>query len=724
MSRRSLVLFAALMFELVASAAEVQVRLKPRVGAAMCATRGWLVGRDAAGGRVERVPLGAGETVYRLTLPGAGTWEFTVESEGCWSETVVWGHAQSTEIDLHVFRAGFVESVFSSETESPPELRGVVFPLGSGSVDMSMPSSASTGIPAPCKLDYPRWQCSVPANTPLDLRLDAPGFGTIYYWSVVADSVSTRQLEPQRLVRGSSVAGWIEDGKGVPVAAAKVTLYPLEAEVSRPDMQRIAARLKTTTANHRGFFQITGLEAGTYRLVSEADGLSPTTVAELRVRAGESLVWPRAIVHVPPAALEISLDPPVDPDGNQWVVELAEERPLHLERVPTLTRPATKEGRWTAAPLRADVYELTIREKHGSEVEVVDIDLSDGGLKSISLDVRSIAVQGVLRLAGESLNADITFSNRTGKIVRASTSDDGTFTARFPTGGGWTPSIRYPRERGSSITLDDVDIDPAKATSQQLELDVPGGRIRGQAVRANGSPEHAAVYVLREGKPVAQVITKDNGKFDFVGMKAGAYAITAEGLNSSTDQPLQIDIATDDVKDVRLVLAPMRRIAGTVLTPHGTPASGAVVHVLSDDGRSWTRVVTDIAGQFEYSVPGSTGEVTLIVLTYAYPSAMTRMAVHALEHATIALKADGGILRLRNGAIPYVRGGGGVVVPMRALFFPEPFGRFNGGMHLEPGAYVVCPNRSVETTCRTVTIAPGADVDVDFQPAPKSEPGS
>lgn len=708
----------ALAVGLTASAADVQVRLTPQPAAASCMTTGWLVGRGSDGEGLVRVPFGDGQTVYRMSLAGEHAWELVAESEGCWSETVVVGPAESGEVPLGLYRAGTIEGLFDVEGEPARELRGFIFPLRSRESDMN--ATTSSGMPIACRLDFPQWKCTVPADTPFDVRLDVRGFGAIHYWSVVADRGSVRQLEPRRLHAGASVAGWIQDQKGVPMPGAKVTLYPLEEEVSRLDRQRMIARRRATTANARGFFQFSGLEPGPYRLVSEARGLSPATVPELRVREGESLIWPMAIAHAPFATLEISLYPSRDRNGHAWVVELSDEMPLHLDPPPRVNRPAGADGRWTAGPLRAGVYRLFIRDRDGSELERMDVDLSEGGPKAISLNVRSIVVHGLLRMGDEPLSADVDFTNFSGKIVRASAAEDGEFEAVFPTGGQWTPAISYPREGGTTLTLDAVEIDPRDESPARIELLVPGGRIRGHAVRADDTSERVGVHVLHQDQLVAQVITPASGKFDFIGIKAGTYMIGAEGFNSSTPRPVELQLEENEVKEIRLILAPVRRISGTVLTPLGTPASGAVVHILRDDGRAWRRVVTDVAGRFEYPLAAGIGHVSLVVLTYAYPSAIARIPADAPPQITIILKPEGGILRIRNGQLPYVQARE-VVASIRAFYFPDPFGRFNGGIHLEPGTYLVCPDRGVESACRTVTIAPAADLSVDFKPQDEKE---
>lgn len=713
--RRILLLTLGFVLALDANAADVRIRLNPELSAEACAHRGWLVGRAAVGDVSIRVPLREGETVYRLSLTADQAWELGAELEGCWSETIVWSPTESAEVSLNVYRAGSIGGEFETEAEPTEDLKGLIFPLRGSEI---RGDASGGGIPVSCELDFPRWHCLVPANISFDLRLDLPGFASIHYWSVRATSQTVQELEPQQLVAGASLSGWVQDSEGVLRRDAQVTLYPLEADESRLDKERVVARRRAVMTNERGFFQFTGLEPGSYRLVSELIGLSPATVPEVRVREGESVVWPRAIAHAPFATLEVAFYPAIDPDGERWMVELNETTSLHLERGPSLKGRATIDGQWTAKSLRADLYRLIVRNKNGSELERIDVDLTEGGLKDITVNVRSLRVRGVLRMGDEPLRAEVSFTNFTGKFVRVTTSEDGRFEARFPAGGKWIPEIRYPAGRsGSTVILDPVEVLPGNGGEAEIELLVPGGRIRGEVV-SDGAAVRAAVHVIRNGHIVAQVVTPETGKFDFIGMRSGAYALDAEGEPGATPEPVQIEVEGNQVRDVRLTLAPFQWVSGTVFTPAGTPASGAVIHVLRDGGQSWIRIVTDVSGRFEYRTPAGSGDGGLVVVTYSYPSALIRVPANRRGPVVITLKPEGGILRIRNGAIPYIRSPH-ASAPMRAFYFPDPRGRFNGGVYLEMGTYLVCPGRQVDGSCQTVTIAPGADVEVDFSEGKK-----
>jgi hypothetical protein len=687
-------------------AAEVTVHVSTVPDARSCVDHAVLLA-TAAGSEPVRIAVKPGQSSQQLTLPPDKTWDVRVEADGCWSETLSWSDADAQPLAFELRRA----ATLTGRLEAPAEVRSL-----EGLLFLRKPGTHA-GTRTHCTLQAAEWACGVPAEVPVDLRLDVPGYASVFYWGVIARARDTRRLEPRRLEAGGSIVGWVQTAAELPIAKARVTLYPLAAQTSGDDATKAAFRGRSTTTDQRGFFQLTGLEPGMYRLVSEASGLSAATIPEIRLRAAESVVWPRAITHVAPATLEIALSPPVDSDGQPWTIELAEKSPLHHDRKPPLRRPASMDGKWTAARLRADVHQLTVRSGSGSELEILDVDLTEGGPKFVPITVRSIAVRGVLQSQGEPLAAGLRFENDSGKVVRTETSDAGSFEAVFPATGTWVPTIQYPlRGRGSRLVLDPVEI---TGPENDLEIEVPGGRLHVRVTAKSIRPEQAAVHVLRDGKPVAQALVEPGGEFTFIGLKVGNYSIGAESEHAATPSPVEVSIDADSSREVEVVLEPYAMLTGMVVTPRGTPASGAVVRISTDDGRWWSTQVADAEGRFEVRSPAGVGAVELVILTYAFPAATVRVPP-TQKSVVVTLKNIGGIVRVRGAPIPYIRlhtfG-----APVRAFHHPEPFGRFGGGVHLEPGVYTVCPNRVVEPTCRSVTVYPEADVTIDFTPPAEKE---
>lgn len=700
----------------VTAMAEVEVHLAPDPTASGCTKKGWLMARGSDGQALVKLPLREDERAYRLQLAAGPVWEIVVDAEGCWSETaLVPGGGGALTIALH--RAAMVSGGFESDLKTRPdgELRGLVFPRQRGGADESL---GVRGLATRCELDYPQWQCGVPADLPLDLRLELPGFGAVHYFGIAATIGPPKKLPPQPLLAGATLSGWVQDSARRVVPNAKLTLYPMQVHAHFGETAGLAARGQVATANAKGFFQFGGLQPGLYRLVSEAEGFSPVNVPEVRLREGESLVWPRPILQPPAAHLELLLSPPLDLEGNPWTVELREKAPLHVARMPPLQKKASADGRWEAFELRSDAYWLEVRDRRGATLERTSVDLSEGGLKTIAIDVRSIAVNGVLLMGDEPIGGYLHFTNYSGKDVEARAGSDGVFDAVFPAGGKWSPRLEYPRQGDSRIQLDPVHIDPEKVASEPIELRLRGGRIRGQVLGPQKTPAPGAVvHLIRdEARLVADAQTGPDGRFELVGIAPGSYLIQAEGNRIATPRRTPLELQDDEIKELTLILEPTRRVELVILTPHGTPASGAAVQLSPDEGKGWFQLSADARGRLERSVPSGVGDVPLVVATYAWPSAAIGVPAEMQGPVTIRLLPSGGALRVLNARFPIIRTAQ-ITAPFGAFKIPPPHTRREDPALMEPGTYVVCPDYNVpDDACRSVTIIPGGQHVVDFAP--------
>lgn len=518
----------------------------------------------------------AGDAVYRVRL----------EAEHCWSETRFVTARESAPVTLRVYRLAAVSGMI--QTAKPQ-------------THLSVSGSSFDDQPLQCSVKDSRWRCEAPADVPFDLTLQFPGFAALRYWDVIVRPSGEGELEPKMLHPGASFSGWLRDPKGKPLADAHLALYPLEA--SAPDAKHVEARKSSAVSNARGFFQFTGMEGGRYRLVSQAGDWSPAILPSVELRAGEELVWPRNIVHASRAMLTAFLDPPRDRKGNPWTLELAEREPLHPGAKPRNTRhKASEDGRWEAARIGADAYELRVVGESGSILRRVDVDLSGGGPTSLQISVHDFFVRGVVKAGDEALEADLVFTDGSGGFVKTSSSADGSFEVGFPSVGRWSPSVQYPRKRGARTQGEPIEV---REDTQAVEVALPGGRFRGTVFDAERRPRKAAVHVTRDRSLIAQQVTDEDGKFDLIGLRGGDYALDGEGPAGKTAHPFEVTLEQDETKDVDLVLSPYRAVAGVVVLPSGSPASGAVIRISLDGGFSWGRQVTDIDGRFERSVARS-----------------------------------------------------------------------------------------------------------------------
>lgn len=665
---------------------------------------------------VAAIPEGGGDALtapvnglVSVDLDAAHSWQLRVTSDGCWSTTATWIASGSNEIALELFSSATLHGEFATEPgQRPDALQASIFRIAAGRNNLSEPE------PLDCMLELPKWQCTVPAELPVDVRLEPRGFAPVHLWSVTAKPGERRGIERQTLIAGASLAGWVENPDSEPVPGAVVTLAPLQPE-GDDAARSIAAQYRVTT-NARGFFQFTGVHAGDYRLVSRASIFAPVMIPAITVRPLAASTWPRQLRHAHSLALKVDLQPAKAADGSEWRVAVTERIPLTPGSSPASTSlTLDSNGLWTATGLRPDMYELVVKDRSGSVVERTNLDLTNGTREVLSVLIRTIAVAGIVKVGDQPLaGADIRFSNLDAKTVSVTSDEDGRFTASFPASGRWSPLVYpYGRQRRTQVRAKAVDI--TAEGEHSLEIVLPGGRIGGTVVKQDGMAVKAAVHVVKAGALVAQQTTTADGKFDFIGLAEGPYAVSAEAEVGATPRPVETSLRENDAREMKLVVEPYRIVRGRVRTPGGQPASGAVMRISKDGGVSWSDLVLSLQGEFEYAFPGGQNEVDLVVLTNAYPAAMMRVSLGAAAQAplVINLLPYGGELQVEPARVYVVRHD--TAVPLFVFHLPNSLGGAPR-VHLEPGSYMVCREPRVDDECRRVLIAPGTTTTVDFRP--------
>lgn len=296
-------------------------------------------------------------------------------------------------------------------------------------------------------------------------------------------------------------------------------------------------------------------------------------------------------------------------------------------------------------------------------------------------------------------------------FAHVSTDDDGRFASTLPARGSWSVTVLYPPGAAPArINAPGFTIATDSDADEEITITLPGGRVRGEVVTADGTPARGAVHILREQRMAGQQITDDEGKFDIIGLSAGTYEIDAQTERGSTTRPLQVALAENETKEVKLLTEAYARLSLRVTTPDGRPASGAVIKLSTDGGTWWTDGIADVHGRLERSLPPSGASMQLIVLTYDYPAAF--VSARLGEPVELQLRGDGGIIRFGAGRATVVAPG--ITVPANVLYFPLPLGRFNGGIYVQSGSYLLCAPGRPRDSCKSVTVQPGSDQTVDL----------
>lgn len=698
--------FVAILFVSMVPAAEVRVTVNDRSTGRHCA-EGVVLSAVPEDGNPAPIDAPLADHSATITLDDARPWRVSARKDGCWSSTMTWIPASGNHLTLDLFSSATLHGEFTAVDQPSMSLRGSVFRVVA---NQSSAARWPAAEPLDCTVDLPKWQCTVPAELPIDVRLEPQGFAPVYLWDATAQADKSRDTGTQKLIEGASLAGWVEDPDAAPLSSATLTLSPLQPE--HPEAGRVVAAQHRATTNSRGFFQLTGIPPGDYRLVSRASTFSPVIVPALTVRPSTAVTWPRPLRHASTVTLNVTIDPIKATDGATWRVSVTELVSLTPGSQPVSTPlVADDRGSWSAAGLRTDRYELVIRDGAASVIERREIDLSAGASETLHVSIRSIAVTGVVKVADEALAAaDLRFGDSRGKAISVTTDEDGRFATVFPSAGRWNLRVYpYGRQRGTEIRATPVEV----SADGELEIVLPGGRIRGTVVTPAGMPAKAAVHLTQDGELMAQQITSDDGRFDFIGLTEATYALSAEA-NEGAASALEARLARDQASDFKIVVEPYRVVRGTVLTPGGQPASGAIIRSSTDGGWSWSDLVAGVRGDFEYFLPAGVKDLELVVLSYSYPTAMLRIAVGSVTQGplSINLLPSGGSLRVDPDRAFIIRQG--VVVPLNMFYLPRSLGVVSGA-HLEPGSYAVCKQPRIDDDCQRVLIAPGTSSAVSFR---------
>jgi hypothetical protein len=151
-------------------------------------------------------------------------------------------------------------------------------------------------------------------------------------------------------------------------------------------------------------------------------------------------------------------------------------------------------------------------------------------------------------------------------------------------------------------------------------------RVAGTVVSTEGHPLVRARVTLadqRTRKPLASMLTTDDGRFEFLNVPAGKYPLTgaksgylpaAYNQHENYSTAIVTGVTGVDTEHLTLRLAPLAQIYGQVLDEHGDPIRKARVTIWQDDhstGVSRTRRfstdTTDDLGSFEFATlpPGT-----------------------------------------------------------------------------------------------------------------------
>ncbi|NOZ95599.1 MAG: carboxypeptidase regulatory-like domain-containing protein, partial [Acidobacteria bacterium] len=646
----------------------------------------------------------------RFELRANATWEVHAEAKGWWgpSSTVVAGH--QTEATVELWPTGSIEGKAVRTDRGGKPLEVFVRLWNSPGAPSGQPPLEEERFP--CDLHKTVLTCTVPAGT-WDLAVRARGHVSQFRWGVRVPAGSTLRLGTLRFVPGAFVIGWLRsEVAGVKLERCTVRLLPYRSgPLDAANTDRVRHRGVTVRPNGRGFFQLTGVQPGRYVLRAEGPGCAPVQAGPFDVVAGSESELREPLILQEPASLLVAVEPPADPEGRPWIVELQRSSTTESSRLEAATRdPASPAGDWKTTGLAPGSYIVLVRDRDAAIWASQGVEVAPGDNNTfITLD--TVDICGTLSLGDTPIAGHLVFhevwkKNLASSLARITVEagTDGTFQGVLPHPGRWTATVTAPAARVTR-RVGPLDVVRRQGLCARVDIELPDQSISGTVVDGENQPVADArvkMAVLVEGQQGAvDTKTGDDGTFVFRGMEAGRYMVSAtDGLRRSRSEPVELRKG-GDVTGLRLVLEDTRHVTGVVLGTAG-PVPGATVMAVAPGQAMASPVTTGADGGFELDVREPAAVATLMVAPPGYCAQLSRLgSVLQGDRAVIRVgQACGGIAV--DGLVGNIHGallvsGDGAAFPidffvmwdhMNGVSFQE--GNRVRLAHLAPGRYRVC----------------------------------
>lgn len=553
---------------------------------------------------------------WRAELDGdARPQRIRVRAAGCWSPVDEWEVSENPEIRLRP--TGFVAGQWKlPETRSaePPDTLTAAFVAADESMDATLDPFG-----ARCESNRVAWKCEIPAGT-WNLRFDSPGTAPSYRPDVGVDEGHVATVPALEMTPASSLRGWVRSPSRwdqIRVLARRIG-RGLERD---PAAQERLSRLSTweVVADDRGHFDFTGLPPGRFQVLAEAGQLQSAT-EDVSIRtAGRDVSLEAPLDLTTLASIHLTLEPPVDPWGDPWKIELfAPTEDPGVEKG-VLTETAKHDGTWQSRGIAPGRYRVQVSDSQGGPWASRDVSLWDGIPEDLFVPLDVVPVRGRARMGDEALATSIYFGLGS-PYIEMESDEEGRFRGHLPREGRWRVQIGEGRRK---VTLDEVQVVRRDGSSwADLELRIPGTRVSGEVTK-EGEPARAAIVALRGTldprgasgdqhaalRREAALVTED-GRFELLGVAPGTLHFRASSGEWESDW-ITARVAEDAPLELHLELLRARTIRGHVSVA-GLPASGVRIHYQQKDALAKV-ALSGMDGAVDLQLFGTPASLDIIV---------------------------------------------------------------------------------------------------------------
>lgn len=581
-----------------------------------------------------------------------------------------------------------------------------------------------------CQVDGRGWSCELPPGT-WDVRLDARGMSPAYRLDRRVEAGETTRAEPFELRPASRVTGWVRaDGalRDVSVRISPVGASSEQEPGARRRLEWLASL--SVEADERGRFELDGLAPGVYRVIAESGETGELQSRDVRVEiddGGTSVELPEPLDLHPTTTLRITLEPPLDPWGEPWRVELHEltDDPGRTEK--RVEGRAEHGGFWVGEGHRPGSYRLHLRDSQGGPWHSQPLTLGSAA-EELYLPIDVVEVRGRIARGSEPLETELYFG-RGRPAIRMQSDPDGFFEGSLPREGEWHVHLGASKER---ITLEPVEVRRREGKSYaELEILVPDTEIRGQVVDGEG-PTPAAVVAFRgaldprngqDRRREIALFTDEEGRFEIRGVSPGDLRIRAS-RGEETSNWRHVEVREERPVEVELVISERREVAGLALVG-GRPAGGVRIQA-QPPGTFGVETVSGIDGRFRLRLPPGVEVLDILAVQAGGAVSMHRLDVSKDSPLQLRLpRASGDLVFVQMRKDAFL-GYGGVMFPLAAVQAslgpgrarPHPAGGI-GLSGMSAGRWFLCDTPRITERCSTAEVPPGGSAVI--QPLDNTE---
>ncbi|MEM8963981.1 MAG: carboxypeptidase-like regulatory domain-containing protein [Acidobacteriota bacterium] len=558
--------------------------------------------------------------VLVLELPAPSSWMLTARLDGWWAPTqrVTLRNEDSRltrTLELEPAGMAMGRLTVGSDATLPERIHmRVIAPPGSGR------ELVTEAADCPVEKDG-RFACVVPAGT-LDLALRAGDFVPHYKWQVPVVPRQQVDLGSFAMVTGASLAGWVEVEGPASSAPIHVSIAPWLAPGALHDSlaQRLREQTTGARANEDGFFQISGVPAGTYVVTAERDGLAPSTMAPIEVWPDGETLMRAPIVMRPPIEIELVLEPARDWRDEPWHVRVQRiNESGGYEGDPVFNQAASKAGIAIVDNQAPGNFLIVVNDSLSNpflfENEVSILSETDAS-RRIELDL--IHVTGEVLLDDEPIEGTVTFGGRFGPThVSFDSNEDGEFSGWLPRDGEWRVLVDAPRHDTNSHVITDVRAN--REGEAKVEIELPDTYVFGHVVDESGERVKVADVTVFDDHGTTMIFIEEDGSFSVRALAVGTNLFRATGPSNRSSDHTAIDVIENaPIGPIELTLRNATTVGGRVQSYRG-PVVGATIALSPVEGGSGDRVKTAPDGTFHGRVAKSASSINAIVSPPGFP---------------------------------------------------------------------------------------------------------